>query len=296
MQQIIKKINRRIWQACSYILVCGIITISSSGCLHTRGAMYLQKERVGVFLENTQEQAPAKGVDLETHKKWRERLANVPDGNRILGGFCAEDEQILTVLRAIDGLRPQCQQRLYDDASSANFQGRLFWGFLGGTVLAGTGTIIFAGLALSSDTAKTGLGITGVIFGITTLVGALTNTLGGFDARQERYKILARRLDNFMWTLRLRVMAEVCNAKDRNTAHQQVVYIYKMTQHYCTHSLGDDGTYRIPTGGEEFDKSLPSDPLPTTTPQPPQPPIPYPPDNGQPPPDNGQPPPPETPQ
>lgn len=250
------------------ILMLMILASTGTGCLHTRGAMFLGKGRVGEHLEKTRGQRPPEGVDFETYITWRQRLSEMPDGNRILGGFCS-DNSVEPVLQAIDGLRPQCQKRLFQDASSANLQGRLFWGFLGTTIGTGAAAFAFGGgaFAVSDATAKTVLGVTSAVLGTSALLAALINGFGGFDARQERHKIEANRIDNFMWSLRQRVIVEVCNAKDRATAVQQIVYIYKMTQQYCSRSDSGDGIYVIPPVGPNFDsQSLPSAPVPETRP------------------------------
>lgn len=242
-------------------LACAV----SAGCaLQTRGAMYLQKERVGVYLDKTKRSQPPKGIDLTTYLIWRGRLGEMPDGNRILGGFCT-DEGVVPVLEAIDGLRPTCQKRLYKEASAANYQGKLFWGFLGFTLSSGAVAIgMGAGALAASDTGtKDILGFMAAGFGAAAFVSALVNGFGGFDARQEKYKLYTRRIDNFMWSLRQRVIVEVCNAKSRGAAVQQIVYIYNMTKRYCTSGEAGDGTYRIPTGSSKFDsKSLPDTPPP----------------------------------
>lgn len=251
------------------LLVLMMLGSTGVGCLHTRGAMYLGKGRVGEHLEKTRGQRPPDGVDFDTYVTWRQRLSEMPDGNRVLGGFCT-DSSVEPVLQAMDGLRPTCQKRLFQDASAANLQGRLFWGFLGTTIGAGATAVAFAGgaFAVSDSSAKTGLGVAAAVAGTTSLLAALINGLGGFDARQERHKIQANRVDNFMWSLRQRVIVEVCNAKDRATAVQQIVYIYKMTQQYCSRDDSGDGTYVIPPVGPNFDsQSLPSAPIPQTRPE-----------------------------
>ncbi len=260
MRQKSNPVTRGFWWLSLVLLL--VFSVGSAGCLQTRGAMFLQKQRVGVYLDKTKGVRPPEGVDFTTFLIWRARMSEMPDGNRILGGFCT-DKKVLPVLQAIDTLRPTCQRRLYREASSANQQGKLFWGFFSTTLGAGALAIgMGAGaLAVTDPDAQKALGVVAAVSGSVALLAALINGLGGFDARQEKYKIRTKRIDNFMWSLRQRVIVEVCNAKNLGTAVQQSVFIYNMTQRYCTSEESGDGTYRIPTGGEKpkFDsKSLPS--------------------------------------
>ncbi|TNE47484.1 MAG: hypothetical protein EP343_20145 [Deltaproteobacteria bacterium] len=266
-----RQTRRRVstWWKWTTWLLLGMVALSSSACLNTRGAMFLGKGKVAEYLEKTRGKNPPKGVDFDTYITWRQRMAEMPDGNRILGGFCT-DPQVVPVLEAIDDMRTTCQKRLYRDASAANYQGKLFWGFLSATLVAGAGAFALGGgaFAVQDESTKDGLGITAAVFGGLALVAALTNGLGGFDARQERHKIEARRVDNYMWSLRQRVTVQVCNAKSRGAAVQQIVYIYKLTQQYCTRAKVGDGYYTVPTKRSKFDSmQLPPAPLPRIPPR-----------------------------
>ncbi len=235
----------RLWKVIS---ATAIIALALSGCLKTRGVMYLKPKQVGVYLSETKGESPPEGIDSNTWKYWREQMPKVPDGNRILGGFCT-DKRVLHVLDAIDQLGPTCQKRLYREMKDANFQGKLFWSFVGVTASSGLLAIIFAAVPIDPE-ARAWLGFT---FGTISLTSAMVNFFGGFDARQEKFKMRAKQLDNFMWTLRLRISNEVCNAPDVQTARRQIVQIYRMTLRFCTAPRKADGSYYIPTGINKFE-------------------------------------------
>ena len=265
MQQKQKIVGFQLLRGAIALIFLALLT-STTACFHTKGSMYLGKNSVGSYLDKNKEIIVPKGVDSKTYKEWHKNLGKIPDGNRILGGFCASNQKVRTILSAMDSMRPLCQHRLYQDTRGANLKGKLFWWFFAGSTGAGATTILTSAIALSASSkdTQTNWGVVSVVFGTFTLAGILVNSLANFSARHDRHKILANQIDNFMWTLRLRIISQVCNAKDDGTAVQQAVFIYKMTQRICTHPRSGDGNYRIPKDGVRFDtKNLPSAPPPS---------------------------------
>lgn len=223
--------------------------------------MYLRPERVAKYLKNRPDPAAAPAKDakdgkdgkggkdgkalksapppaaLEERKAEEELLTKIPDGDRILGGFCT-DPETNSKLQEFQALQAKCRTKLKKHVNGANLNGGLYWGFLVGTAVAGGG--IFLGF-IPEDKALGG--ILSVIFGGLSLTGALVSGLGGFDGRQERHKMYAYRLDNYMWTLRIRIVSEVCNAKTVEIARIKLKQIYNQAGRMCgVHP--DDGIYR----------------------------------------------------
>ncbi len=251
---------------CVSMLVLGFV---STGCHTTRGVMYIKPDRVGKYIKQLKEEeaasapapapakdgkngkdgkdgkdgkapapAPAQPNEAELQKRYA-NLENVPDGNRILGGFCT-DPAVKNNLFELQKLEPKCSTKVNTLSKQAKTQGILYWTFLGLTTVSGAGMVV-GGVAAPSDVA----GPLALGFGIATLTFAVVNGVGGFDGRQERLKLLSSRLDNYMWSLRMRIMFEVCNAKTVELARTRLKRIMTQAEMYCSEKP-DDGTYHPP--------------------------------------------------
>lgn len=223
------------------LLMCIFILLSSTiGCTSTRKTMYLGSKRVGDYIAHSEGQAIRDNAEL-----WKVRkahLRNYPDGNRLFGGFCT-DKAVKRSLKQLRALKDPCIARTTDYNEQANLQGRLFWGFLSASIVTGAGMIV-GGLAPSDPAVK---GWMAFSFGAATLGLAAVSGFGGFDGKQTVFQMRAKKLDNLIWTMRLRFIAEVCNAKTVHIARQQAKQIVRMTRSMCVSNYQDDGIYRIPT-------------------------------------------------
>ncbi len=221
-----------------------LLSVTSWGCSSTRGVMFIKPMRVGKYLaqhgyndlKNKKNLTSAEKKKL-AHQKL---MSKVPDGDRILGGFCT-DSQVVAQLNELQTIQSQCQKKLKYHTDRAAVQGTLYWSFLLGTVGTGTAMII-GGVAASKDAAP----VLAVLFGGLTLSSALISGIFGFDGNQERHKLRAQRLDNYMWTLRVRIVSEVCNAKSVEIARAKLKRIQQRTRYFCS-MQPDDGIYRPPT-------------------------------------------------
>lgn len=222
------------------LLLLLLAGLALSGCQSVRGVMYLKKARVGDHIARLDKKPP--GGDPVAWDQRKVILEKVPDGNRILGGFCT-DERVQSSLRRLRKLKDACRERMISKAEESNLNSRVFWSLLSTTVVLGAGMII-TGVAITDPEAK---GWTAFSFGAATVAVALVNGLGGFDGRAAQLAKRARKIDNWMWTMRLRVIAEVCNAKSREVARQQADQIARSTRALCITNVVDDGIYRIPT-------------------------------------------------
>lgn len=211
-----------------------------AGCQSFKNAMYLKKGRAGDFYNK--QQTALSPAQANERARMRKLVATMPDSNRVLGGFCT-DKQVIASLDEVRKLGDDCRNRLTDFADQAHLQGRLYWGFLIASIATGAGMII-GGLAPSDPEVKGWLAFS---FGSATLTLSLINGLGGFDGRQTVLTMQAKKLDNLMWTMRLRILAEVCNAKNVTLARRQAAQIARMTRNMCVANPKDDGVYHIPT-------------------------------------------------
>ena len=214
-----------------------LAALTLGGCQSVKGVMYLHPKRVGDHLAKTNNSLTETDY-IRQRRKW---IRKIPDGNRILGGFCT-DKQVLISLKKLRKLAVHCSRRTHGLATRAGLQNSLFWGFLLSTAAAGAGMII-TGIAIQDAEAK---GWTSFAFGATTFTLAMITGLGGFDGRQSVLNMRAKKVDNFMWTMRLRVIAEVCNAKSVRAARQQMAQLARDTKRLCITEPLDNGYYTIP--------------------------------------------------
>lgn len=241
------------------ILVFAVIflLLGPIGCLNTRGIIYVKKDKVGTFLakadgtssekeggkskEPTSQPAEASGEEppfvLNTIN--RASLQELPDGRKIMGGYCNEGE-VKAEIQRIQEMQKVCGSRVNEFRNSANLFGGLYWGFLGATFATGAGMVASGLLIEDKNTAAT----LAVVFGSISLVSALTSGFGSFGARQELYKKDATKLDNYMWTVRARLLNEVCNAPSQKVAQMKAKKIGHKLKQYCTANVHDDGVYR----------------------------------------------------
>ncbi len=222
------------------LLVCGLFL---SGCMSTRGIIYLNPERSGAYL--AKEKKPTDSQKKQTVEaaveKARVLLRTVPDGNRILGGYCT-DSRLARQISDIQDLAPTCRVKLKKFQNKSNFHTSLFWGFLGGTAATGIAMVI-GGLAPEPGEVKAGLVIG---FGIPMVALALTNAVGPFARIASRERTLGERIDNYMWTLRRRISVEVCTAPNRATAAYRLAQIHRRIHKWCTTDKPETGLYVIP--------------------------------------------------
>lgn len=262
------------------LLLFSLVLMSAlTGCLTTRGVMYLGKDRVKKHLKDTADQkpsadkpapaakpatsAPAKKDGKKDTKKdakaakpkvnknlqariktWERRRAlmvSMPEGREKLGGYCTKPK-VRTMLDKLEGMVGTCRQTLKKFEKQANDQGIVYWTFLGAGLAVAASSVIALALNKEDGTSTNvalGLGITGAL-----LVSVVP--IGGFDSRQERYKERARRLDNYMWSLRLRIGKEVCNATTVELAVKKLEPIMRRAKELCDGNNPDDGMYRLP--------------------------------------------------
>lgn len=229
-----------------YFLHCflvGMGCIGVSGCMSTRGIIYLNSERAGQYL--AQEKRPSRSEEKVLVEKAVEQarilLRTVPDGNRILGGYCT-DPALAKQISDIQDLAPICRTKLKQYQSKSNLHSALFWSFLGATGAFGVGMSI-GGFAAPDGQTRAGL-VLG--FGIPMLALALTTAVGPFARISSAEKTLGEHIDNYMWTLRRRISVEVCTAPNQATAAYRLAKIHRSMQTYCSEAPPDDGLYRMP--------------------------------------------------
>ncbi len=214
-----------------------------SGCMTTRGIIYLNPTRSGAYLakEKKPTQSKKKVMVEKAVEEARKLLRTVPDGNRILGGFCSTPA-ISRTLAKIQDLAPLCRKKLKKHQNTSNIHQALFWSFLGATGV--TGISMALGGFLAEDGATKGALVLG--FGIPMMTFALVNTIGPFARIASRQRTLGGRIDNYMWTIRRRISVEVCNAPNRATASYRLAKIHQSIHTMCTSVKPDDGMFRIP--------------------------------------------------
>lgn len=223
-------------------LVLTSAMLVQTGCLSTRGMMYLHPERSAAYLAKESKPAQKKNSALveSAVEKARVLLRDVPDGRRRLGGFCT-DPHVIKKLRTMMKVTPTCRKRLGVLQKKSNVMGVVFWSLVGAT--AGTGIMALVGGAAASDDIKAGV-VLG--FGIPMLTFALVNGLGPFSRIQDQNKAKGMRLDNYMWTLRQRVSVEVCTAPNKATAYHRLNKIAERLNYLCTSTKPDNGLYTLP--------------------------------------------------
>jgi hypothetical protein len=241
---------QRMWQKAGFLFFLSLIILPlQSGCLVARGTLYLEKERVDTYLAKEQRPPEVKGdkqkeVEAAVEKS-RLLLRQVPDGNRIMGGFCTQ-KYVLDKIQEIIDNAPKCRDKLQIYQSQSNVNGIVFWSLLGATV--GAGIAMGLGVALpqgpNSGSLRVGLGLG---FGIPMVLLAITNTTVPFSEWQDEARVKMNRIDNYMWTLRKRLQIEVCNAPSEDLALDRMDAITIDFKMMCNAPDADDGTYRIPT-------------------------------------------------
>lgn len=210
--------------------------------MSTRGVIYLNAERAGQYL--AQEKKPSRSEEKVLVEKAveeaRKLLRTVPDGNRILGGYCT-DSALSKQISDIQDLAPRCREKLKIYQNKSNLHSALFWSFLGATAASGLGMAI-GGFAAQDGQTRAGF-VLG--FGIPMLTFALTNAIGPFARISSAEKTVGERIDNYMWTLRRRISVEVCTAPNQATAAYRLAKIYRSLHSYCASNETDDGLYRM---------------------------------------------------
>ncbi len=214
-----------------------------AGCsVNVKGIMYIHKEPVARYIA---EQKPT-GKDALVKEKFQETLKEVPDGERILGGFCT-NEEIAKEIEMLRGMTQACHRKLQKYQQDGSYNGNVYVGLLAGTIGAGlltiTAGVLGAIKAFGTDSENIG-GWLVLGFGVPTLALSLANSIGGFNYRYRENHRQATRLDNLMWTMRLRLGVEVCNARNVERARVKVANIRHMMEMTCSENFSDDGTYR----------------------------------------------------
>jgi hypothetical protein len=213
--------------------------------LNTRGIIYLNPQRASDYLakEHQPKNPNARQQQIEVAvEDARKLLRTIPDGNRILGGYCT-DPQVMQQIQQIQELAPNCREQLHVHQSNSNLHGIIFWSLLGATAATGV-TMAIGGVAISDGQARVQwlLG-----WGIPMLSFALTNSIGPFARLQSYHRTIGERIDNYAWTLRQRISVEVCTAPNLSTAQYRLTQIYKATKQHCTVKTPDDGLYELPS-------------------------------------------------
>lgn len=217
---------------------------SLTGCMNTRGVMYLHPERSGVYLaKENKPKGKAKDPSVEKSvEKARELLRDLPDGKRRLGGFCT-DPDIVRKLRQMMSQTSTCRAKLKLTQNTSNNYAWIYWGIMMGTAGAGLATIIGDAASPDGDTRAAVV----LAFGITTLTLALTNAIGPFYRIHTAQHAIGTRLDNYMWTLRKRISVEVCTAPNKAYAFYRLNRISKRLKRECSDKEGSNGTYTLPS-------------------------------------------------
>jgi hypothetical protein len=240
----VKKISR------SFLLALLVFFLSlNAGCLTARGVLYLEKEQIETYL--AKEKRPTGGGEKEkmleqSVEKARALLREVPDGNRIMGGFCTQ-KYVTDKFQELVDASPTCRKKIKVYQNQSNTYGIVFWSLLGAT--AGTGLAMGISIAALPPTsangaARVGLGLG---FGIPMVLLAIANTSVPFSEWQDEARVKMQRIDNYMWTLRKRVQIEVCNAGSEDVAFDRMDEISRDFKLLCNAPETDDGVYRIPT-------------------------------------------------
>ncbi len=224
--------KREIGVKVSLLIFLATLAVTSTGCVYTRGIMYLNPEKVGTYL--SKEEKPEKLLNEdkilveEAVEEARKLLRKIPDGNRILGGFCT-DPEIRKEILSIQDYSSSCRKRLEHYQNKGNLYTAIHWGIAGGAAATGLGMII-GGLIPAKGETRAGL-ILG--FGIPMLTFALVDAFAPFARWSSQYSKKATYLDNYIWTLRRRISVEVCTARDRSIALFRLKKIKKQVDILC---------------------------------------------------------------
>ncbi|MEM1009102.1 MAG: hypothetical protein AAGJ35_08865, partial [Myxococcota bacterium] len=176
-------------------------------------------------------------------EEFLEQLRKVPDGNRILGGFCSAPE-LRDDLYRLQSLAQRCREKLRSLRDGGSTQGNVYAGLLTTTIVSGVAAITSGAIGASTPNGQEVGAWMFFGFGTVTLIAAVINDLGGFRYRYREAKRQATRLDNLMWTMRLRVGVEVCNASSEQQAQVKLQNITHRLQSSCAEQYKDDGVYR----------------------------------------------------
>lgn len=212
----------------------GSLAFLSSGCINVRGVMYVGKRKVNDFLTDRKPDQ----AGLPSTPKRLEYLRQVPDGERILGGFCS-DPEISDGLKSLRSRQAECITKVDGFSDRARTNAIVHYSLLSSTAVLGSLMIVF-GVAIPEKGVAAGLAVG---FGAGALVSALVDSFGSFDSRFWQNKTAAERLDNYLWTMRVRVSVEVCNAPDLQIARVRMRQIVRNFQSTCSPKYEDDGTY-----------------------------------------------------
>lgn len=226
------------------LLVCVMLF---PGCLTSRGVMYLGKERVDDYLAKEKRPASAKGKKKEVEsviERSRLLLRKVPDGNRIMGGFCTK-KYIREQFQELIDVAPKCRKKLKLYQGSSNVNNIVFWSLLGSSI--GLGVALGVSVAATPPQEGNTRLVLALVFGSLTVATAIVNTTVPFNEWQHEARVKMGRIDNYMWTLRKRVQIEVCNARNRDVAFDRMDMITRDFRLLCTAPEQDNGIYRIPT-------------------------------------------------
>lgn len=211
-----------------------------NGCMTTRGILYLNPTRSGAYLSKENKPTQKKPLVEKAVEEARKLLRTVPDGNRVLGGFCT-DNKLARQISDIQDLAPLCRKKLKKYQNKSNLYKALDWGFFGATVASGL-FLSIGGFAASPE-AK---GPIVVASGSMMLAFVLTTSIGPFARISSHQQSLSERLDNYMWTIRRRITNEVCNAPNRATAAYRLARIHNTIHTMCTATQPDTGLYKLP--------------------------------------------------
>ena len=227
------------------VLFALVFVVFGGGCMTTRGALYLQPDKIDVYLLKADQ--PTLNTKDKEHvesaiKKTKTLIGTIPAADRILGGYCKEAD-IVEGLEKLVKMAPSCRSRLERYQNRSNLYGALYWGFFAASASAGV-AMTLGGLFANTSELKAGLAVG---FGIPMLVLALVNGVAPFDRWQEENKALGKRLDNYLWTLRQRVSGEVCNAPSMAAARSRIEEMQQKLKELCQDKEEDNGHFPPPT-------------------------------------------------
>jgi len=229
-----------------FLLPALALGVFFSGCVTSKGVLYLQTETVQQYLSKEQRPQASTAEKILAEKgieEARKTLREVPDGDRILGGFCTEAE-IRQELQSIVDRAPMCRKRQQHHQTRGNTYAIVFWSLLGGTAATGAAMMIAGIAAIPNSTTVSAAPGLALGFGIPMVLIALTTQIAPFRRWQLESQEIAIRLDNYLWTLRKRISIEVCNAKDRQTAFDALRHIASTMDVSCRDDKEDDGIYK----------------------------------------------------
>ena len=178
------------WQNAALRVVLLLVVGSMfSGCMSTRGIIYLNPERSGAYL--AKEKKPTASKKQKTVEgaveKARVLLRTVPDGNRILGGYCT-DPKLARQISDIQDLAPNCRVKLKKFQNKSNLHSTIFWSLFGAASATGIAMVV-GGLGAQDGPTRAGLVIG---FGIPFVATALTSAIGPFARISSRQQTLGQ--------------------------------------------------------------------------------------------------------